>query len=148
MPRPTGGNLNTRLRAYELWVAGTSKTAIAREIGRTKACISQWAKADNWDHRLANVTREAEIAVDHTLGDQIAQVVGHLRGRLQQRIAELERLCSSAEKPATRLAAIQLWFRLADVKQAIPNPVTPETGRNLELIQDLVIDASPGPQSP
>lgn len=144
MPRPIGNNLNSKLRAYDMWVGGMSKTAIARELGVTKAAISQWAKADNWDHRLASVVHEATAAVDLALGDQIAQTVAHLRSRLQRRIAELEQLCSAAERPATRLAAIQLWFRLADVKQAIPNPATPTTSPSLELIQDLVDHASPG----
>lgn len=136
----TPKNLATRLKAYELYAVGLKKSEIARELGVTKACISQWSQADSWDGRLAETVRRAETAVDLVLGDQVAAVLTRLRGKLAARVAELERLCSTAEKPATRLSAISLWFKLADVKQVIPNPTKPTTPATLELIQDLVDD--------
>ena len=61
-----------------------------------------------------------------------------LRKRLKARLAALELLCQSNNE-YTRMKAIEMWFRLAGIKQLMPNPVEPAKGaRNLELIQDLI----------
>ncbi len=76
--------------------------------------------------------------MDLALGDQIAEAVGRLRGRLAYRLDELERRCKDGSNPSAQISAIKLWFQLAGVRQAIPNPVDPTKSRDLELIQDLV----------
>ena len=126
------------MKAYELYAAGVKKSDIAREMGVTRQCVNRWSKADAWEDRLAGITKKAQEAADMALGDQVAAVVVTLQSKLARRIEQLEYLCSAAEKPATRLQAIQLWFRLAGIKQAIPNPTKPDDAPSLELIQDLI----------
>lgn len=139
MPRPKGpANLQGRLRAFEMFAAGMTKAAIARELGVTRACINDWRKKDLWAERLDTTVKVAQEAVDHALGNEIAEVIATLRGRLKLRIAQLERLCDSP-RDETKLRAIQAWLQLAGIKQGIPSPIEPAKGpRNLQLIQDLL----------
>ena len=139
MPRNPGpANLQGRLRAFEMFAAGMRKAEIARELGVTRACINDWRKKDLWAERLDSTVKNAQEAVDHALGNEIAEVIATLRGRLKLRIAQLEKLCDSP-KDETKLRAIQAWLQLAGIKQGIPSPVEPARGsRNLHLIQDLL----------
>ena len=84
------------------------------------------------------MVRRAEIAIDFKLGDQVSEALSNLRAQLARRITELEQLCHSTD-PRVRMNAIALWFKLADVKQVIPNPTKPADTGSLELIQDLLI---------
>ncbi len=133
-------NLSTRMKAYELFSAGVKKSDIARELGVTKTAISRWSKLDNWTERMSKIVQQAESAADLAVGDQVAAVLITLRNRLAHRVQQLEYLCSSAATPPSRLAAIALWFKLAGIKQAIPNPAQPQSEGSLALIQDLVTE--------
>ena len=114
------------------------KSEIAREVGVTKAAVGNWCKKDRWDEKLSNVIASAEEAVNHVVGNEIAEALVGLRKRLKARLAALELLCQSNNE-YTRMKAIEMWFRLAGIKQLMPNPVEPAKGaRNLELIQDLI----------
>ena len=138
MGRPLGGsNYTGRLRAYEMYASGMAKASIAREIGVTKAAVGQWCKKDLWDERLNRTVQNANEAVDHTLGNEVAAVLTVLRKRMASRISELEALCHSKDD-STKLQAIKTWFVLAGIKQAIPNPIEPKGGPNLRLIGDLI----------
>ena len=139
MPRPKGPlDITRRLRAYECYGAGMRKSEIAREVGVTKAAVGNWCKKDRWDDKLNNTIAAAEDAVNHVLGNEIAQALAGLRKRLGARLASLELLCQ-AKNEFTRMKAIELWFKLAGIKQLVPNPIEPAKGaRNLELIQDLI----------
>lgn len=130
-------NLSTRMKAYELFSAGVRKSDVARELGVNKTAISRWCREDRWDDRMANLVRKAETTADLAVGDQVTAVLITLRNKLARRVEQLEYLCAS-DKPATKLAAIALWFKLAGVKQVIPNPTKPDTPASLELIQDLI----------
>ena len=141
-------NLSTRLKAYELFAAGVKKSDIAREFGTTRATITRWSKVDRWSDRMLDVVRNAASAADLIVGDQVGAILVHLRTKLARRVEQLEALCSSAEKPATRLQAIALWFKLAGITQAIPDPTKPDKAGNLELIQDLITDNPPKEPSP
>ena len=139
MSRPRGpSDITRRLRAYECYAAGMRKSEIAREIGVTKAAVGNWCKRDQWDVKINNTIASAEEAVNHVLGNEIGQALVGLRKRLTARLAALELLCQSNNE-FTRLKAIEMWFKLAGIKQLMPNPVEPAKGaRNLELIQDLI----------
>ena len=130
-------NLTTRARAYQLYAEGLSKAQVSRELGVTKSAVTQWARKDAWDHRLAQTVREAERAVDLALGDQIAESIARLRHALARRLDELERRCRDGSNPAAQISAIKLWLQLAGVKQGLPNPANPADATSLELIQDL-----------
>jgi len=126
-----------------MYAAGMRKSEISREIGVTKAAVGNWCKKDRWDEKLSNVIASAEDAVNHVLGNEIAQALAGLRKRLTARLAALELLCQSNNE-FTRLKAIEMWFKLAGIKQLMPNPVEPAKGsRNLELIQDLIDEPIP-----
>lgn len=120
-----------------MYISGMAKSEIAAALGVSKATVSIWSRKDNWDSKLAKVVERAAQAAELATEDALAAVIADLRGKLAQRVRELERLCSVAETPATRLSAIRLWFQLADVKTVLPNPVRPESAGSLELIQDL-----------
>ena len=147
VPGAAGGRkthaFSRRLRAYELFAGGTGKSAIALELGVSRAAVSQWCKMDRWDERLAGTIEQAEQAVEFRIGDQVAKALAELRNKLGLRIRELEALCHSGDS-RVQLAAIREWLRLAGVKQALPNPALPaSTPRSLELIQDLVAEGTP-----
>ena len=136
-------DVTRRLRAYEMFAAGMRKSEIARELGVTKASVGHWSKKDKWDEKLNNTISQAEEAVNHVLGNEIAQALVKLRQRLNARLASLEFLCQSNNE-FTRLKAIEMWFKLAGIKQLMPNPVEPAKGsRNIELIQDLIDESIP-----
>lgn len=139
MPRPRGPlDVTRRLRAYECYASGMRKSEIAKEVGVTKAAVGAWCKKDRWDEKLNNTIQQAEAAVNHALGNEVAQALVGLRRRLTARLSALENLCQSNNE-LTRLKAIEMWFKLAGIKQLMPNPVEPAKGaRNLELIQDLI----------
>lgn len=141
MPRPKGpSDVTRRLRAYEQYAAGMRKSEIAKELGVTKASVGNWCKKDRWDERLSNVIEKAEEAVSHVMGNEVAAALAKLRQRMSTRLASLELLCQATNE-STRLKAIELWFKLAGIKQIIPSPTEPAKGaRNLELIQDLIIE--------
>lgn len=142
MPRPRGRiDYTRRIRAYELFAAGLRKADIARELGVTRVTIGNWAKADRWDERQQSVVVRAEEAVDHVVGNAVAEALASLRGRLRKRVEELETLCAAAVHPATRIAAIKLWFELARKYEAVPDTAAaPTAPGQLELIQDLLED--------
>ena len=144
MPRPTGPlDVTRRLRAYEMFAAGMRKSEIARELGVTKASVGHWSKKDKWEEKINNTIAQAEEAVNHVLGNEIAHALSKLRSRLTARLASLEFLCQSNHE-STRLKAIEMWFRLAGIKQVIVNPIEPAKGnRNIELIQDLIHEPIP-----
>lgn len=134
-----GTNLTARMRAYELYATGMKKADIARELGLTKAAIGQWAKAERWDARLADIVSQANSAADHALGDQLAASFLRLKEQALKRVSELELLCGPAQHPSTRLKAIQLWLKLAGLDRAMPNPITPGSNPNeLRLVEDLL----------
>ena len=89
---------------------------------------------------------KAEVAVDHVVGNAVAEALASLRGRLKKRIEELETLCSAGIHPGTRMAAIKLWFELAK-KMETPDPLAPPTNPGqLELINDLLEDSGAIPR--
>jgi len=138
MPRKPGPpNLQGRLRAFEMFSAGMRKADIARELQVTRACINDWRKKDLWEERLGAAVAGANAAVDHALGNEIAEVLAVLRTKLKLRISQLEQLCNSP-RDGTKLRAILAWFQLAGIKQGIPNPTDTKGPANLQLIQDLV----------
>ncbi len=138
MPAPKRGtNLTKRMQAYEMYVAGHRKASIARELGVTKATIGAWAKADQWEGRLASVVAQANASADHVVGDQLAQALMNLKLSVTRRVQELEGLCGPSQDPSTRLRAIQLWLKLAGIDRAIPNPVDPSSKTDLALLEDL-----------
>ena len=147
MPRPRGRiDYTRRIRAYELFAAGLRKADIARELGVSKVTIGNWGKADRWDDRQASMVAKAEVAVDHVVGNAVAEALASLRGRLRKRIEELETLCSAGIHPGTRMAAIKLWFELAK-KMETPDPLAPPTNPGqLELINDLLEDSGAIPR--
>lgn len=140
MPRPPrNANLTNRMKAYELFATGSSKTEVARELGVTKTTITNWAKSDRWEERLADVVSHANAAAEHAVGDQLAAALARLKSQTAKRIMELELMCGPSAEPGIRLKAIQLWLKLAGLDRAIPTPTDPTTPKSLELIEDLVL---------
>ena len=122
-----------------MFASGLRKADIARELGTTRVTIGNWAKKDRWDERAISVVARAEDAVDHVVGNAVADALATLKGRLRKRIEELETLCSAAVHPGTRIAAIKLWFELAKKYEAQPDPLaSAEAPGSLELVQDLL----------
>lgn len=137
MGRPTGkANLTGRLRAFELYAAGLKKADIARELNVTRAAVTTWARKDSWEDRLTADYREAERAVDFVKGEEVAHILATLKSRMKKRLNELEILCSPSAQPATRLAAIRLWLKLAGIDEGSLNPVKLEP-KPLTLTDDL-----------
>ena len=138
MARPQGRtDFTRRLRAYELYAAGEKKAAIASALETTRTTITNWSRKDRWDERLASVVARADEAVDHVTGNEVATAVATLRGRLRKRIEELEHLCSTVVHPATRIAAIRLWFDLSAKYNLQPDPGKSIDPTKLTLLQDL-----------
>ena len=151
MSRPPGKtDYNRRLKAFELYAAGVSKSDIARELNVTRPCVGHWATKDKWEDRLAGIVNRAEEAINATVGNEIADTLLKLRSQMAQRIRELEQLCQPSNSPNARLQAIKLWLTLAGIgNRGIPNPTDPTTPKSLELIEDLLhgskqLSSSPG----
>jgi predicted transcriptional regulator len=127
-----------RLRAFELYAGGSKKSEIANVLGISKAAVGGWAKRDSWDDRLSALAARAQDAADHTIGETIADVVTRIRAKYDQRLRELDHLCTSPlTPPNTKIAAIKAWFELGQRVQ--PDAFRPASDpRNLELIQDLI----------
>ena len=141
--RPRGdANRLKRLRAFELYAGGVKRSAIATDLGVTKAAVTGWAKKDRWDERLAQIAAQAQTAVDFTVGETIADVALKIRSKYEQRLRELDHLCtSSLTPPQARISAIKAWFEIGQKVQ--PDAFKPLTDpRNLELIQDLLPGAA------
>lgn len=139
MGRPAGPkDYNRRLKAFELYASGIKKSDIAQELGVTRPCIGTWAKNDRWDERIAGIVSRAEEAVNHVVGNEVADTLAKLRTQMAQRVRELEQLCQPSNKPTTRLQAIKYWLELAGIRRAMPNPADPTTPKSLELFNDLL----------
>lgn len=137
--RPNGdGNRLKRLRAFELYSTGHKKAEIARTIGTTKATVSHWSKRDDWNGRLAQIVSRAAEAADLTLGETVADIAVRIRNKYDQRLRELDGICTSPlTPPQAKISAIKAWFELGKTVQ--PDAFKPLTDpRNLELIQDLL----------
>lgn len=126
------------MRAYEMFVAGMKRTDIARELGVTRMTISNWARSDSWVGRLEGIVAGANDAANLASSDIIAGALARLKTRMNQRVTELEGLCSPAQHPTVRLRAIQLWLKLAGIDRALPNPVEQRGATELSLVEDLV----------
>lgn len=137
--RPNGdGNRLKRLRAFELYASGHKKSEIANTLGVTKASVSQWSRKDTWNDRLALIANRAAEASDHVLGETIADVATRIRQKYDQRLRELDQICTSPLTPAnSKISAIKAWFELG-LKVTV-DPLRPLSDpRNLEMIQDLL----------
>jgi len=150
--RPTGArreqNRLKRLRAFEFYAGGQTKTEIANTLGVTKAAVGGWAKQDQWDGRLAAIASRASESVDFTVGETIADISAKIRGKYTQRLKELDALCtSSLSTPQVKISAIKAWFELG--QKVTPDPFKQANDpRNLELIQDLLPQESPAVREP
>jgi predicted transcriptional regulator len=126
MGRPTGvmalTNAAKRLRAYELYMTGMQKTAIAESLGVTKAAVGNWSKKDNWDLRLQGLERRVQEQASLISQSSLAMILADMQLRLRQRVAELEALCGPTTHPATRLQAISTWFRVVKELEALAPP--------------------------
>lgn len=129
------------MRAYEMFATGARRSEIAREMGVTKATITNWSREDKWETRLADVVTLANAAAEYAVGEELAQALAKLKRGVARRVVELELLCGPSARPETRIKAILAWLKLAGADRAIPNPVDPTSPKNLELIADLVKDA-------
>lgn len=143
MPRPNRQqnytNLTNRMRAYEMFATGAKRSEIAREVGVTKATITNWAREDRWEERLTDVAAQANAAAEHAVGEELAQALARLKKGVARRISELELLCGPSARPETRIKAITTWLKLAGADRAIVTPTDPTGPKNLELISDLVV---------
>lgn len=137
--RPKGDqNRLKRLRAFELYVGGNKKSEIANTLGVTKASVSNWAKKDLWLDRLSQIAARSGEATDHVLGETIADVATRIRAKYEQRLAELDHICtSSLTPPQARISAIKAWFEIGNKIQI--DPLKPlNDPKNLTMIQDLL----------
>lgn len=128
------------MRAYEMFATGAKRSEIAREMGVTKATITNWSREDRWEERIGEVVQHANAAADLAVGEEIAQGLARLKKQVARRIQELELLCGPSARPETRIKAIQLWLKLAGLERAIPTPTDPTGPKNLELVEDLVAE--------
>lgn len=144
--RPRGdGNRLKRLRAFELYCGGNKKSEIANTLGVTKASVSAWAKKDLWNDRLAQIANRSSEAVDHVLGETIADVAARIRGKYEQRLRELDSLCTSAlTPPQARISAIKAWFEIGNKVQIDPGKPLSDP-KNLTMIQDLLEESPLSP---
>src|SRR5688572_23669337 len=119
--RPKGPpNVAARLRGFELYAAGIKKSDIARELGVTRAAVTNWSHLDEWEARLNPGL--AEAAADFATTNQTAAAIMRLRSQTSKRINELELLCGPSHHPTVRLRAIGMWLKLAGVDSALPEP--------------------------
>ncbi len=133
MGRPKGPpNVAARLRGFELYAAGLRKSDIARELGVTRAAVTDWSHKDEWEARLNPGL--AEAAADFATTNQTAAALVRLKGQVSKRINELELLCGPSHHPTVRLRAIAMWLKLAGVDSAIPPPK--DHNPSLELVDD------------
>jgi hypothetical protein len=117
------------------------KSAIASELGLTRATISRWATLDQWEQRLEAIVSQANTAADLATGDRLAAALVNLKEQAVRRVTELESLCGPSNHPSTRIKAIQLWLKLAGMDRAVPTPTDPAgTSRSLELVEDLLTE--------
>jgi predicted transcriptional regulator len=137
--RPKGdGNRLKRLRAFELYCGGNKKSEIANTLGVTKASVSAWAKKDLWQDRLSQIAARAGEAVDHVVGETIADVATRIRAKYEQRLQELDHICtSSLTPPQARISAIKAWFEIGNKVQIDPTRPLNDP-KNLTMIQDLL----------
>ena len=144
-----------RVRAMEMFAGGMNKSAIARELGVARQNVVRWAHRDHWDERLgqpappARVMSSGELEQASKDGDELARAVTgnlvaatlvKLRTKLGERVVELEALCGPTSSPTVRLRAIEVWLKLAGVRQIMPDPSVPAeamTQRDLQLLDDL-----------
>jgi len=141
MARPTGvgalTNAAKRYRAYELYIAGHKKNAIAESLGVTKAAVGNWAKKDNWDLRLSSLAARVTETASLISQTSIAEILASMQLRLQTRVAELEGLCQPVQPPAIRLAAIKAWFAVVKELEAFAPPKQEPLGP--AFIDDLTV---------
>ena len=144
-----------RVRAMEMFAGGMNKSAIARALGVARQNVVRWAQRDHWDERLGQpatptrVMSSGELEQASKDGDELARAVTgnlvaatlvKLRTKLGARVVELEALCGPTSSPTVRLRAIEVWLKLAGVRQIMPDPSVPAeamTQRDLQLLDDL-----------
>ena len=144
--RPRGdGNRLKRLRAFELYCGGNKKSEIANTLGVTKASVTAWSKKDLWNDRLAQIANRAGEAADHVIGETVADVAIRIRAKYEQRLRELDGICtSSLTPPQARISAIKAWFEIGNKVQIDPTKPLSDP-RNLTMIQDLLEDTPATP---
>lgn len=127
-----------RVRAYELFLEGNSKSAISRLLNISRPTVTVWSKQDEWEKRASTAGARAEQKLEDARTDSLTAALTRLRQGLKARLDTLERLCSGAEiPPAAQLGAIKLWFELSRRGQTA-DPLKPGTAPgNLELVEDL-----------
>lgn len=128
MARPTGKtNFLGRIKAFELYAAGMRKIQIAKEVGVSRGAVSEWSRKDRWDQRLAEGDKRVGDAVDFVKGNETAAAIARLRGKLMQRINELELMCGPGAPPQVRLKAIEQWIKLAVSDKLLAESTKPST---------------------
>lgn len=124
--RPAGvmalTNAAKRLRGFEMYMTGMSKTDISEALGLSKAAIGNWSKKDNWDLRLQTLTSRVAEQASLISQTSLATILADMQIRLRQRVAELEVLCGPATHPMTRLQAIKTWFNVVKELEALAPP--------------------------
>lgn len=129
--RPTGigalTNAAKRLRAYELYMQGMKKAAIAETLGLSKPAISNWARKDRWDMRLQTLKERVEEQATLISQTSLAAILADMQMRLRVRLAELETLCGPANpQPSARIQAIRTWFQIVKELEALAPPKSEE----------------------
>lgn len=137
--KPTGlgalTNAAKRLRAFELYLGGQRKAAIADAMGVTRAAVGNWATKDQWDARSISLASRAIEQATLISQTSLAEILADMQIRLRTRVAELESLCSPTTAPAVRLNAIKTWF--AVVKELESLSPKESSAPKLAYINDL-----------
>lgn len=146
MPRPSGmlalTNAAKRLRAYELYLSGHRKSAIADNLGVTRGAVGNWATKDQWDARLTALASRVQEQATLISQTSLAEILADMQIRLRARVAELEALCSPITSPAVRLNAIKTWFSVVKELESL-TPKESEAPK-LAYINDLAGDPHSG----
>lgn len=131
MPRFNPVERAKRLKGYSLFLQGNSYNDIARELGVTKSSVGRWATQDRWKDRVGKVEQNAKDLLEVMVGNEIKDAIEFFRGRIQNRIVELDALCRRGN-----LQAILAWLNRAGVpdKHAPAEEVKPSA---IEIRNDL-----------
>ena len=122
----------TKVTGFQRFIEGVGMRAIARELDVTPAYLYKVAKRESWVDRRSHL-RLSALLTEGLAPKALEMALAQLHAKLDQRLAELDRICQNVKHPGPQLKAIVAWLTMAGVGK----PLEGGGPRTAEVINDF-----------
>lgn len=102
-----------RVRAFEMFCEGAGMTEIAQTLDCTRQYLYKVSKAEDWVARRTHLKLSA-LLTEGSAAKALEMATAHLQSKIDQRLAELDRLCVKLN-----LKAVVTWLEMAGVGKKV-----------------------------